>query len=237
MSTNDRGSVFGVVGGVGPLASAEFLKTIYQFSITGAEQRSPIVVMYSDPTFPDRTELLLAGADDILLDRLVSVLRRLGESGAERILIACVTLHHLLPRLPRGLRERIVSLLDVTFAEVLTARRSHLLFCSSGSRQVRLFESHAQWPMAKDYIVMPEEGDQQIIHDLIYRVKRNQRLDGLMPVIESLLSKYGVSCFIAGCTEMHLVGKVFAGADGRRKGYSCIDPLTVVARRIAEGRI
>lgn len=46
----------GVLGGMGPLASAEFLKTIYECSVAGGEQRSPSVIMYSDPTFPDRTE-------------------------------------------------------------------------------------------------------------------------------------------------------------------------------------
>ena len=53
--------VLGVVGGAGPLASAEFIKTIYECSLGEREQEAPVVLLYSDPTFPDRTEALLAG--------------------------------------------------------------------------------------------------------------------------------------------------------------------------------
>ena len=53
--------VLGIVGGLGPMASAEFLKTVYEYGIGENEQDAPIVLMYSDPTFPDRTESFLAG--------------------------------------------------------------------------------------------------------------------------------------------------------------------------------
>ena len=53
--------ILGVVGGMGPLASAEFVKTIYEHSLGEREQASPTVLMHSDPTFPDRTQLLPCG--------------------------------------------------------------------------------------------------------------------------------------------------------------------------------
>ena len=47
--------LLGILGGMGPLASAEFLKTIYEYGTRDLEQRSPACILYSDPTFPDRT--------------------------------------------------------------------------------------------------------------------------------------------------------------------------------------
>ena len=49
--------VLGVLGGMGGLASAEFVKTVYEISGEGVEQEQagPVVLMYSDPAFPDRT--------------------------------------------------------------------------------------------------------------------------------------------------------------------------------------
>ena len=57
------------------MASAEFLKTIYEYGIGENEQDAPIVVMYSDPTFPDRTDSFLAGEDELLLARLTAAFR------------------------------------------------------------------------------------------------------------------------------------------------------------------
>ena len=55
--------VLGVVGGLGPLVSAEFLKAIYEHTSWTREQDAPRVLLYSDPTFVDRTTALLSGAD------------------------------------------------------------------------------------------------------------------------------------------------------------------------------
>ncbi len=42
--------LLGILGGMGPSASAEFLKTIYEYGISDLEQRSPACSLYSDPT-------------------------------------------------------------------------------------------------------------------------------------------------------------------------------------------
>ena len=230
----------GVLGGMGPLASAEFLKTIYEFSITDCEQKAPIVLMYSDPTFPDRTQALMSGSGDELLKPLIRSLDRLLELGADRIVISCITIHYLLAKLPRSLAERIVSLLDVIFADVLRTRERRLLLCTNGTRKAQIFESHAQWEPARRDIVLPDDDDQMVIHDFIYRIKRNSSIDRHLPEIEALLAKHRVTSFIAGCTEMHLLAKYLMcsnGSNGNPRAYSCVDPLTIVAKQIAEGRI
>src|SRR5690348_3990253 len=122
----------GVLGGVGPLASAEFLRTIYEFGIRQREQDSPRVIMYSDPSFPDRTESLLSGETEQLLARLTAALQRLCDAGASRIIVCCVTLHYLLPQLPGHLRGRVISLIDVALGAVAEMQGRQLLFCSTG---------------------------------------------------------------------------------------------------------
>src|SRR5689334_6778827 len=62
-STIER-EVWGVLGGLGPLASAEFLATIYEHADASEEQRLPAVLLFSDPAIPDRTEALLCGRED-----------------------------------------------------------------------------------------------------------------------------------------------------------------------------
>ena len=215
----------GVVGGMGPLASAEFLKTIYEVCIDGREQEAPIVFLYSNPTVPDRTECLLNGLRDPLLGSVVQALRQLHAMGAARTLICCVTAHGLLPHLPDDLRSRLISLLDVIYATVEQRRQRHLLICSNGTRKLGLFQEHPSWPSVSDYIVVPDDSDQNALHKMIYRVKQCSDPEEAMPYVKSLLRKYGVDSFIAGCTEMHLFARRFD---------NCIDPLTIVAKQLAK---
>jgi aspartate racemase len=235
MNTNHtRKNLLGVVGGMGPLASAEFLKTIYEYNISDCEQESPPVVMYSDPTFPDRTESFLAGSSGELLARLTGSLERLCDLGASRLVICCFTIHHLVPRLPLHLREKIWSLVDVALASVRERRGKHLLVCATGARSVRLFEDHDLWEAVKGFIVLPDEADQGLIHGLIYKIKRNHEPGELTGSLRSLLSKYSVNSFLAGCTEIHLLTKHLTAANGRGDGIDFIDPLTVIAERLGE---
>jgi aspartate racemase len=212
------------------MASAEFLKTVYEYGIGENEQDAPVVLMYSDPTFPDRTDALLAGESELLLARLTAALQSLSDAGASRFVICCMTIHHLLPRVPVQLGARVVSLLDVIF-DNLTPPRRHLLICSNGTRKSELFQQHGQWERHKSEIVLPDDDDQnKIHHELIYPIKKHPDFPRLKLSLETLLQRYEVDSFIAGCSEVHLLAKQFVFNGNRNGSYGCIDPLTIIAR-------
>jgi len=233
-STLNRRTPFGVVGGMGPMSSAEFVKTIYEYSLREREQDSPVVYLHSDPTFPDRTEAFLAGEDDVVLAKLVEALRGLKALGAPRAAVCCMTIHHLLPRLPEDLKGMVVSLLDVIFDRLPPAPRRHLLLCSSGTRRFRLFETHPRWEEARELIVMPDEADQQRIHrDLIYPMKTNPDMSERVPLVDALLAKYGVESFVVGCSEIHMLAKQYRAHAPARGGSFCVDPFAILAEGLA----
>jgi aspartate racemase len=235
MRSESHKNILGVVGGMGPLASAEFLKTIYETSLGEREQDSPVVLIYSDPTFPDRTEAFLRGSHDELFKRLSDALEQMSACGISQIVICCITIHYLLPHLPDELRRRVISLVDVIFEQVLESGKKHLLLCTSGTRQMGIFSDHPMWKQAERHIVLLDEQDQRMVHqEIIYEVKKNQDLRKLTPVLERLLTKYEVNSFIVGCTEMHLLAKHFISSGENRKRYECIDPLAVIARNMTK---
>jgi len=228
MKTEER-EVLGIVGGLGPMASAEFLKTVYEYGIGENEQDAPVVLMYSDPTFPDRTDAFLAGESELLLERLTGALQCLDDAGASRFVICCMTIHHLLPSLPVHLGSRVVSLLDVIFDNLKPPPRRHLLICSNGTRRLELFQKHRQWERHKSEIVLPDDDDQNKIHrELIYPIKKRPDFARLQLFLERLLQRYEVDSFIAGCSEIHVLAKHVA-----LNGVGCIDPLTIIAREWA----
>ncbi len=234
MYANTDRNILGIVGGMGPLASAEFLKTIYECNLLGErEQDAPAVIMFSDPTFPDRTDAFLAGNSAPLLRQLADSIERLLQAGASEVVLCCMTIHYLLPQLPSALRARVTSLVDVIYENLQSRPVKHLLICSTGTRRLRLFESHPRWPSAQSLVVMPDEDDQRRIHqNLIYPMKKPCQLAELFPLLESFLEKYGVDSFIAACSEVHVLAKHYAASRNDER-YSCLDPLAIIAKEQA----
>lgn len=139
--------MFGVLGGMGPLASAEFAKTIYERCLSGdREQASPKVLVYSNPAIPDRTETLLSGNPEPLLAALTDALQRLLRLDVDPVVVCCVTTHHLIPRLPPELRERLICLVSESLRALIADGRTHLVLCSNATRRLEVFESHPLWP-------------------------------------------------------------------------------------------
>ncbi len=92
--------MLGILGGMGPVVSAEFLKTIYEYTPQGREQDSPRCVVISDPAVPDRTEAILSGLDEELFEHFRESLQKLFFLCADKIVITSLPSHYLFPRLP-----------------------------------------------------------------------------------------------------------------------------------------
>ncbi len=222
-----RGEVLGIVGGLGPLASAEFVATIYRCARWEREQDAPRIVMHSDPSFPDRTTAFLAGDDDSVLRPLVAVLQRLVEMGATRLVICCTTAHHLLPRLPDALRARVVSVPRVMVGQLARARGRYLMIGTNATRHFGLLERELLWEQVRERVIFPDEADQETIHrDLIYQVKRMASPAALAPRVTELVEKYGADGFIVGCSEVHILANQLYPVTGSAE---CIDPYLAIA--------
>lgn len=226
-----RGEALGIVGGLGPLASAEFVRTVYRCASWDREQEAPRVLMDSNPAFPDRTSAFLAGEDDTVLPMLVEVLDGLVRLGATRLLICCMTAHHLLPRLSAELRRKIVPVPEVVVAQLRRATGRYLVLCSSGTRRLSLLERQPGWDEVADRVVFPDAADQDLVHhELIYRLKRMADPAALAPLALSLRARYGADGFVVGCSEIHLLANhLYRGVEHPE----CIDPFLAIAWSLA----
>ena len=90
MIGDDR--VLGVLGGMGPLASAHFMVRLTQLTQASRDQDHIPAVLWSDPRVPDRTVGHLQGGENPLpwLLRGIEGLRR---AGCGAVAIPCNTAH------------------------------------------------------------------------------------------------------------------------------------------------
>jgi aspartate racemase len=246
------GPLIGVLGGMGPVASAAFVRTLYASWRGPHEQMAPRVLLYSDPTFPDRTTQLLDHQRTHLRDRLCESLNALRALGATHLVICCMTIHELLPEVPDDLRARVWSMLDAALALAEADEGPCLLLCSTGARRMRLFERHPRWPAVSARMRFPTDEDQDTVHRLIYEIKRNADVDAMLPAFRDLSRRYGANAWLAGCSELHLVARALsaslcgsqpeseprptpsagAAADRAKATPRALDPLGLLADRV-----
>jgi aspartate racemase len=220
--------LLGVLGGMGPLASAEFLATLYRTHRFAREQQAPRCILLSDPAIPDRTDEILRDSRGPLIAAIAAALERLLAAGASRLLIACVTAHAVLAELPETLRERIISLIDLTLAACAAAPRRRLLLVSSGSRAARIFESHPAWPGLASSIILPSGEEQEELHRWIYELKSGGDPAAGLDWLARIEKRHQTAETIFGCTELHLLHR--AARSAGLAPLAAVDPLCIAAR-------
>ncbi len=235
MQIDENCKTIGVLGGMGPLASAAFVRTIYSMYRGRIEQEAPLVILYSNPKIGDRTKTFLSGGDCTpLLQELENGVRTLLRANASEIVICCITMHYLLPRLPSELRARVISLIDTAIDRIRMSENRCLLASTTGTRQLGLFQRHTDWGYIHDKIVLPDPEEQTQLHDAIYSVKRTHSTSPLIQTLDTIASRHGAQAIVFGCTELHLISESIAGPNLLSQKFEIIDPLTAIAQRIAE---
>ncbi|QWR77840.1 aspartate/glutamate racemase family protein [Candidatus Magnetomonas plexicatena] len=226
-------TTLGILGGMGPLSSAEFLLSIYEGNRTvSVEQENPDVILFSLASTADRTTALLGNNDDNLFATLKDNLMGLQAQGAHKIIICCFTSHHFLPRLPSELTQSIISIVDVTLKEIRKRKRPALLLASRGCYEKQVFQASKLFSDVSEYIIIPDEHDRKVVHDIIYTdLKVNPNKSLAYEKVRALLVKYNTDTFIAGCTEFHLLVRYML-SNCRDDMVSFIDPLFTIANNL-----
>jgi aspartate racemase len=85
--------VLGVLGGMGPMATVDFLRKLVEATPAARDQDHLAVMVAQAADIPDRTRAILGQGPDPL-PAMTLALRRLEAAGATRLAIPCNTAHH-----------------------------------------------------------------------------------------------------------------------------------------------
>lgn len=219
--------MIGIIGGMGPRASAAFLNTIYAYA-QGDERHAPSVILNSVSGAPDRNAAIAGQGEKDLVSHIQRAGDVLLDAGVQSVIIACVTAHAFIPRLSLALQKRIISLVDVALRQIEKRSNSALMLCSEGSRRARLFESHQLWPAVRHKVTLPTQRHQRRVDEMIGSIKSHGISAREVGQCRRLLNDYGVDGFISACTEFHLLNPRFAGPVPWSK-ETVVDPLEILA--------
>lgn len=206
----DRGNVVGVLGGLGPLAAAQFLETVVNRTVAGRDQDHIDMIVSQHSTTPDRTAFLFDDQQPSPVPAMVHDAKMLESAGADFLVLTCNTGHAFTEQIEAATSLEMLGILETTVDEV--ARRSKggarvALLATDGTRKARLYQDELE---ARGFeVLLPDSDDQALVMDLIYnqvKAGKTDRLGELRGVIERLGDE-GADYFVMGCTELSVAAK------------------------------
>lgn len=108
-------AMIGILGGMGPLATVDFLGKLVERTPAARDQEHVPVVVYSVPQIPDRSASILSGAESPLPAMRAGILT-LERAGARAIAITCNTAHYWFDDLARECRVPLLHIADCACA-------------------------------------------------------------------------------------------------------------------------
>lgn len=229
----------GVVGGVGPAATVDFMQKLVQSTPAERDQDHLKVLVEQNPQIPDRTENLLRDGPDPTI-ALYATCRRLEEGEADIIAIPCNTAHAFVERIQPWLSVPIVNMLSVT-VDWLRARFPTLhevgLLATSGTIASGVYEKALAARGLRQRI--PDEAGQARVMNAIYGPRgvkagytAGECVADVRAALESLV-RAGAQVVVLGCTELPLLLQEGACEVAGREVWLA-DPTAILARRCVE---
>ena len=227
----------GIIGGVGPAATVDFMNKIVAHTDAGKDQDHVKLVVEHNPQIPDRTENLMgAGMDPTIA--LYSACKKLESNDADVIAIPCNTAHAFIKRIQRHLS---IPILEMPFEAVRHVSENHPqckhlgLLATTGTVHSRVYHEAASELDLE--LIVPDGSFQEKVMDVIYGergVKAGYVGEAcrvqLLGAVEHLVAK-GATAIVLGCTELPLVlpGTSELLIDGQT--VLLLDPTEILAER------
>ena len=195
----------GILGGMGPAASAEYITRLIQQTPATCDQEHIPFVLWNNPQIPDRSTSMRAG-DSKPLRYLIEGILALRYSQCDLIVIPCNTAHFWFDELIKH---------DVPIIHIVDSVASALrgvnvtgtvgVMGTQGTIEFGLYQNHLG-KLGWDCIVPTTEEMDTLVQpaiDLIKSGQLDQAHDMFMLVVDSLIAR-GAQAVVLGCTEIPL---------------------------------
>lgn len=215
----------GVIGGLGPMATAYYLELVVAMTDVRRDQEHPRIVIMNDPTIPDRTAYILGQSEEDPLPAMVALGGQMKELGADVLATPCITAHYFHEELQAGTGLPMLHAIREV-AQLLAEKgiRRVGLMATDGTVSSGIFQREIE-KLGME-LVLPSLQGQKGVMTLIYdQVKAGIAPDmTLFASIRQELRRLGAEVVVLGCTELSLLKKEQPLGDG------ILDALEVLAR-------
>ena len=195
----------GVLGGMGPEATVDFMAKVVALTPGEKDQDHIRMLVDHDPTVPNRQEAILGDGEDPG-PALAAMARRLEAAGADFLVIPCNTAYAFQQSIIDAVDIPLVSIIDETIAGLPDDCGAVGLLATDGCLKAGVY----QQGLAERGLeaIEPTPEDMRDLMRTIFAIKAGDTgpaiAESMRKLANSLVAQ-GADAVIAGCTEIPLV--------------------------------
>ncbi len=217
----------GIIGGMGPLATADLYTKIINFTVAEKDQEHVPVIIDSNPLIPDRTDYILHGGESPLPE-IVKSIRRLEAAGCDFLIMPCNTAHHIIDEIKTTTKIPFINMMEETVKIVARDYPGEKvgLLATDGTAKSGAYHRYFE-PVGVD-VIIPKEHQEDVMDYIYQGVKTGnleKDLNGIKMAVHEM-EAMGATIFILGCTELSAVSQKIRTIEN-----DFLDPLEILAVR------
>jgi aspartate racemase len=222
--------MIGVLGGMGPLATADFFaKLLEETAATRDEDHVPVLIQ-SDPRIPPRPAAILGGGPSPL-PALIAGRDRLIAAGATALAMPCNTAHYWFDALARDCSVPFLGIVDVS-CDALAARvpagEAVGLLATRATIAADLFKRPLE---ARGFALLePDAGELDALLLPCIELVKAGAVTQAAPLLQQAIAsmeRRGARAVLLACTELPIA---WAAAGAAKGAVDCIDTTRELAR-------
>lgn len=193
--------LLGVIGGMGPLATAQFMERVIRHTSAKRDQDHINMIVSNHAGLPDRTESILKGTKMDFLNEIQKDFSLMNQLQVDFIVIPCNTAHYYMPEYHKMTSIEIIDMVEETVREVQRQNFHQMVVLGTeGTLKTEIYPNKAKKYDLK--VILPTEEEQGICHQMIHSVKENQMVD--RSPFDQILQKYLQERIlpVLACTEL-----------------------------------
>lgn len=229
MSLREGGKItkeLGVIGGLGPLATACFVEMVVKMTDARTDSEHIPMIIYNKPGIPDRTNFILGKSKDNPFIEIAGIGKTLAGQGVDYIAIPCVTAYFFYEQLCKEISVPVIDMIGETANHLkVNGVRKVGIMATDGTITGGFLKKGLEEQGLE--VVQPSAGGQKLLMDIIYNgIKAN------MPfamedfnTVKNELFKAKAEVIILGCTELSIIHRDFDIGPG------FLDAMEVLAQK------
>lgn len=196
----------GVIGGLGPMATAYFLQLLTQMNDAKTDQEHIECFIYSKPSIPDRTGYIIGKSEENPLPELIKAGKVVKDCGADVLAIPCITAHYFHAQLEKEIGLPLMNAVRNTVMYLKDRQIEKVgIMATDGTVKSELFQK--AFAMENMECIVPDDENQRYVMDIIYNnVKAGVPIDiELFYKASDYLFDRGAQVVLLACTELSIM--------------------------------
>ena len=225
--------ICGIIGGVGPSASAQLYSLINAHTPAEKDQDHLRLIIDSHPQIPDRTQAILHGGESPE-EALFESAQILKNAGADFIAIPCNTAHYFMPKVAQKAEIELVNMIEETGKTILQHGFKKVgILSTSGTAKSKIYQQVLE--KLGIITVIPDEIGIEKEMEAIYgkegikastKFEKSKKNKSLFVEVIDDLEEQGAEAIIMGCTEIPLC------LENNDSTLPLINPTEILAKAI-----